>query len=308
MTINEHVTTLNGLPVFSFDPEGELPEDSAAVAWRIEAEEFESPPEEFAARLEALVSRVPEGQIRALIIGEWGSAYDSGPPIDLLVSLAPRLSGLRALFLGEMTFEECEISWIHQGDVTPLLTAFPALEVLRVRGAEGLELQPVRHATLRELAFESGGLPGAVVRAVGASDLPVLRRLELWLGTSEYGADATVEDLGPILVGDRLPGLRHLALCDAEIADAVATAIATAPVVAQLDVLDLSMGVLSDEGATAMFAGQSLSVLERLDLHYHFLTPAMQERVTAALPEVEVDLSDAQTEEDPSSRYVAVAE
>ena len=191
MTINAHVTTLNGLPVFAFDPEGELPADSAAVAWRIEAEEFESPPEEFAARLEALVSRVPEGQIRALIIGEWGSAYDSGPPIDLLVSLAPRLTGLRALFLGEMTFEECEISWIHQGDITPLLTAFPALEVLRVRGAEGLELQPVRHAALRELAFESGGLPGAVVRAVGASDLPVLQRLELWLGTSEYGADAT---------------------------------------------------------------------------------------------------------------------
>lgn len=308
MTINAHVTTLNGLPVFAFDPEGELPADSAAVAWRIEAEEFESPPEEFAARLEALVSRVPEGQIRALIIGEWGSAYDSGPPIDLLVSLAPRLTGLRALFLGEMTFEECEISWIHQGDITPLLTAFPALEVLRVRGAEGLELQPVRHSALRELAFESGGLPGAVVRAVGASDLPVLQRLELWLGTSEYGADATIEDLGPILVGDRLPGLRHLALCDAEIADAVATAIATAPVVAQLDVLDLSMGVLSDEGATAMFAGQSLAVLERLDLHYHFLTPGMQERVTAALPGVEVDLSDAQTEEDPSSRYVAVAE
>lgn len=308
MTINEHVTTFHGLPVFAFDPEGDLPEDSAAVAWRITAEDFEEPPEEFAARLEALVSRVPEGQIRALIIGEWGSAYDSPPPIDLLVSLAPRLPGLRALFVGEMTFEECEISWIHQGDVTPLLTAFPALEVLRVRGAEGLELQPVRHSALHELAFESGGLPAGVVRAVGASDLPVLHRLELWLGTSEYGADATVEDLGAILVGDRLPGLRHLALCDAEIADAVAAAIATAPVVAQLDVLDLSKGVLSDEGATALFAGQSLAVLERLDLHYHFLTPEMQERVTSALPQVEVDLSDPQTEADPSSRYVAVAE
>jgi hypothetical protein len=311
VTIRTHLTSFAGLPVLAFDPGGELPADPAAVAWRVAVEDFEAPAGDFAELLTALVDRVPDGGIRALVVGEWGSSYAEALPLDLLISLAPRLSGLRALFLGELIFEECEISWLQQGDLTPLLQAYPELEILRVRGAEGLGLTAGRHPALRELAFESGGLPAAVVRSVAACDLPAVERLELWLGTPMYGGDATIDDLGPILLGDRLPALRHLALCDASIADAVAAAVAVAPVTAQLDVLDLSMGEFTDEGAAALLGGQSLTSLTRLDLHYHFLSAPAQERIRAALPGVEVDLSDPQEGrhyDGELHRYVAVGE
>src|SRR5262249_41661166 len=159
--------------------------------------------------------------------------------IGRLVDAAPTLASLTAVFVGEMTAEECEISWIKQTDITPLLEAYPALATLRVRGADGLALKPVRHAGLRHLAFESGGLPASVVQSVGECDLPGLEHLELWLGTDNYGGDATVADLAAILSGIRLPALRHLGLRDCELADEVAAALAGAPVVAQLATLDL---------------------------------------------------------------------
>jgi hypothetical protein len=311
MTINSHVETFAGLPVFAYDPVGELPAVPASVAWRLSVEDSEAPTAEFEALITGLLDRVPPGSIQALLVGEWGSAYEEPPPIDLLASLAPRLSGLRALYLAELTFDECEISWLHQGDVTPLLVAFPQLEILRVRGTDGLSLTPGRYPGLRELAFESGGLPAGIVRAVAACELPALEWLELWLGTEMYGGDATVGDLAPILLGERIPALRHLGLRDASIVDAVAAAVAVAPVVAQLDVLDLSMGALTDNGARALLGGQSLTHLTRLDLHYHFLSEELQQRVRSALPGVEVDLSDPQEAEDDDgepARYVAVGE
>jgi len=309
--INSHVSSFAGLPVLPFTPGTPLPEDPSGVAWRLAVDDFEAEPEEFADLLRAMLDEVPVESVRAVVIGEWGSAYEREPPLDLLVAAADRWTGLRALFLADLVSEECEISWLTLDDVTPLLTAYPALEVLWIRGAAGLRLDPVRHTGLRELRIESGGLPGAVVRAVGASDLPALHRLDLWLGRAGYGGDTTVDDLAPILSGDRLPALRHLAPCNAENADAVAAAVAVAPVVGQLEVLDLSMGTLTDPGAEALLAGQPLTHLAALDLHHHFLSAECQQRLVAALPGVRVDLSDPQSPHEYRGQeyhYTAVGE
>ncbi|MEH1013236.1 STM4015 family protein [Micromonospora sp. CPCC 206060] len=309
MTINQHVTEFAGLPVVAFDPADPLAAYQTGIAWRLEAPEYDTSAEDFAAQIMQFVETVDPASVQALVIGAWGSAYDTPPPVTLLADLASRLTGLRALFLGEMTFEECEISWIRQDDITPLLAAYPALEVLRVRGAtEGLTLSPVRHTALRELAIEAGGLPARVVRAVADCDLPALEHLELWLGDPQYGGDATVDDLVPILAGTRLPALTYLGLRDAMIADEVAAAVAGAPVVARLHTLDLSLGVLSDAGAAALLAGQSLTHLRRLDLHHHYVSEESAARLARELSGVEVDLSDREEADSDGDRYVAVAE
>ncbi|MFG1925726.1 STM4015 family protein [Cryptosporangium sp. NPDC048952] len=300
MTINENVSTFAGLPVREWPGDGEPVETS--VAWRI-SPGFDAPRGEFVRQLNELIGRHP---VEALVIGDWGDCYENPAPIGDIVAAAPRLPELRALFLGEMTYEECEISWIQLGDVAPLLAAIPSLEVLRIRGSESLQLGTVRHETLRELAFESGGLPPQVVRDVGASDFPALRHLEVWLGTPNYGGDTSVEDLAGILSGERLPALRHLGLRNAEIADDVAAALAQAPVVPRLTTLDLSLGLLSDAGVTALLAGQSLTGLERLDLHHHLVSDEMLAQLAAALPGVVLDTEDSQLNE--RYRYVAVGE
>ncbi|MFC7761561.1 hypothetical protein ACFQY4_28600 [Catellatospora bangladeshensis] len=199
----------------------------AGTAWRLEDTDYDDSGE-FRERLTALAAEEWADKVEAIVIGNWGGAYESAPPIGLLAELLPRFTSLKALFLGEMTYEECEISWIVHTDITPLLEALPRLETLTVRGASGLGLKPLRHEHLREFTIESGGLPAEVVRAVGECDLPALTHLELWLGTGNYGGDADVDDLAPILNGTRLPALTSLGLRDSEIADQVAAALAGA--------------------------------------------------------------------------------
>jgi hypothetical protein len=307
MTINEHITEFAGLPVVTFDPHGDPPADPAAVALRVDTD-WDGGKELFTLRLNALVDADWAKNVTALVIGVWGEG-DETAPVAALVEAAPRLPGLRALFLGEMTYEENEASWIHHDDITPLLVAYPALEVLRIRGSEGLSITPVRHEALRELAIETGGLPASVLRSIEACDLPELAHLELWLGTDTYGGDITVEDLTVILAGARFPKLRHLGLRDAEIADEVAAAVAGSAVLARLESLDLSLGVLSDVGATALLTGQPLTHLRRLDLHHHFLSDEVAARLTDELGAagVELDLSEANDAES-DDRYIALAE
>ncbi|MFE3601864.1 STM4015 family protein [Streptomyces sp. NPDC059142] len=316
MTINHHMQELYGLPVFGFpDADGTegLP-DPASVAWRLSVDAYEAEEawEEVFARFTATVDTTG---VRALIVGSWSDAYDSDPEpvVAALVAARDRLPALRALFIGDMTFMDCEISWINQGRLTPLLDAFPELEEFGSRGGNGLEFPAVRHERLRSLRIETGGLGADVVRGIGASDLPALESLDLWLGSDGYGADTTVADLAPVLTGSRLPRLRHLALRNSVIQDEIAVALAGAPVVARLESLDLSMGTLGDDGAEALLAGQPLTHLKKLDLHHHFVSEPVRERLLATLGAagVEVDLSEVEEAEqwdDTEHRYVAVAE
>ncbi|MFV2179969.1 STM4015 family protein [Actinomadura sp. LOL_016] len=303
-----------GLPAFRFDHErlgedaDDLPEPPPAgdVAWCV-ATSFDEAP--FGDVWKKFRESVDTTEIRALIFGYWGADYDTTLtyPVPLLVEAAASFPKLRSVFLGDIESEESEISWINHGDITSVFEAFPELECFEVRGGNGLVMEPVKHDGLRMLRFESGGLPAGVVRAVGASDLPNLEVLDLWLGEDGYGGDAAVADLAPILSGERLPELTHLGLEDAQIEDEIAEAVAGAPVVARLESLSLAMGILTDRGAEALLAGQPLTHLRRLDLHHHFLSESMMERVEAALPGVDVDLDDRQ-EPDGDWFFIEVSE
>src|SRR5262249_47361204 len=153
-----------------------------------------------------------------------------------------KLPNLKALFLGDIPSTDQEITWIVQSDLTALFDAFPKLEHFRARGGQQLGLGKLKHKHLKSLTFEGSNLPAEVVRAVGRSSLPALEHLELWLGTVAYGADTTVADLKGIFAGKGLPALHYLGLRNSEIADAVAIALARAPILDRIEVLDLSLG------------------------------------------------------------------
>ena len=317
MGVYQHLEEYAGLPVATFNEDTDVAETgegaggdalppAGEAAWFV-GTSFDE--EEFGDVFARFLRTVDTAEVTALIIGYWGAEYDSGAadPVALLTGAAASFPRLRSLFLGDITGEESEISWIEHSDISPLFAAFPRLERFDVRGSQGLSLDPVKSDALKVLRFESGGLPAAVVRAVGASELPNLERLDLWLGEENYGGDATVADLAPFLGGERLPALRHLGLADSEIQDEIAAAVAGAPVVARLESLSLAMGVLTDRGAEALLSGQPLTHLRELDLHHHFLSDAMMARVKAALPGVEVDLGD-QMEPEDDWHYIAVSE
>ncbi len=321
MSTYEHLDRYAGLRVVDFRS-GDKPAPGERVAWRVDIEwgiEPELMKSAFSQVFDRFLATVDTTAVTHLIFGYWGGSGDelSGEgPLRMLVDAAPRLPALKAVFFGEIIQEENEISWIQQSDITPLLRAYPGLERLDVRGGNGLELSPLSSTALKVLRFESGGLPAAVVRTVGASDLPNLQTLELWLGDPEYGADTTVADLAGILSGERLPALTRLGLMNSEIQDEICGAVAAAPVVARLQELALSMGVLTDDGAEALLSGQPLTHLTELDLRHHFLTEPMVARLRAALATVKTLLlepapaedSDVDEEEGEIRRFVEVAE
>lgn len=274
-------------------------------------EEGDGEEPDYGNRLKAFLESPAAEETKGLILGaydlEGGSSGSSG--IAEIVRAKDRLPKLRALFLGDILQEEAEISWINQDDITPILNAFPDLEMLRVRGATGLAISKPQHAKLRALAIESGGLPAKVVAQICRGKFPELEHLELWLGTPNYDGDCRVNDLQPLLTGKLFPKLRYLGLRNAEIADEIAAVIAKSPVVDQLETLDLSLGSLSDEGANALLQLESKPGLKRLDLHYHYISKPMQKKLKA-LP-FPVDLSDAKVAEEEdefSGRFISVSE
>src|SRR5262249_24887366 len=185
--------------------------------------------------------------IIGLVVGAWEEMFEDGASariVEALVVARDRLPNLRALFFGDIISEECEISWIRQTDISPLFDAYPRLEYFCVRGAEGLQLGALRHQNLKSLIIQSGGLGAAVTRAAISADLPALEHLELWLGTPEYGGTTAIADLEPLLSGTRFPSLGYLGLRDSAIADQIAVAIAPAPILERIRILDLSLGML----------------------------------------------------------------
>jgi hypothetical protein len=313
VTIEEHANEFAGLPVQDYDPDEGI-KDPESHAYRLSISyDASTSGETMTGLLAGLVEDPAAFRLRALIIGAWEDVYDpnsgSGRVVEALVASSAKLPRLRALFLGDVIREEAEISWIQQSDVTSLFDAFPRLEQFRVRGGSGLVIGSLRHQGLQSLIVESGGLDAAVVRGIASSDLPRLEHLELWIGSEDYGKTTGVADLAPILRGDVFPALRYLGLRNGEGADELAAAVAAAPILERIKVLDFSLGNLGDEGAKALAASPAVARLEKLDFHHHYVSPAVVAAIEAL--GIEIDASDVQEPDrytDEEHRYIAVSE
>jgi predicted DNA-binding WGR domain protein len=245
----------------------------------------------------------------AIVIGAWfGEESDMKPDhvLNVLIQNRDRLPKLAAIFVGDVTSEENEMSWITQTDMAPLLQAFPDLQLLRTRGGTDLKLTPLKHSKLRALAMETGGMDASVMRSVCSCDFEQLEHLELWLGTDQYGGNIRIEDLQPLLSGKLFPNLKYLGLRNSDIADQIAAVVVNSPLMQRIETLDLSLGTLSDEGGEALLHLKD-SKLKKLNLHYHFMSADMVKRLRALAIVVDATTpSDMDTDEE--DRFVAVGE
>lgn len=309
----EPLSTFIGERVTNFSANKSL-KGKSVVRVRVSYDDDDDDDAKFGERLSAFLASDAAPTTKGLILGaydlEGGSS--GGGAYDEIVKCKDRLPNLKALFLGDIVQEECEISWIHQSDVSGMLQAFPQLEMLRIRGVDGLAISSPQHSQLRALAIESGGLPVSVISQICRGKFPELEYLELWLGTPDYSGDCRVNDLQPILKGTLFPKLKYLGLRNAEIVDDIAAVIVTSPIVDQLEILDLSLGNMSDVGGNALLNLASKTNLKRLDLHHHYISKPVQKKLKQ-LP-FPVDLSDAQSvgeddeDEGFSGRFISVSE
>jgi len=229
---------------------------------------------------------------------------------DVLMSLSKhgKLRSIRRIFVGDFESEEQEITWVKVGNVGRLWPVLPNLEYMLVRGG-GIELGVVEHDKLAELHIETAGLPKAAVRSLAKAKLPALHTLEVWLGEEErseqHGEHSDIDDLRPLLTGAGLPKLRHLGLKNCDYEDDIAIALCTAPIVKQLETLDLSMGVMAGDGASALIEHVAhFKHLGRIDLSQNAIDDALQTQLHAEFGE-RIELADQRDEED---RYISVSE
>lgn len=247
-------------------------------------------------------------KIEELIIGQWDydSSHDSSIVVNKLVELKDTFKNLKALFIGDITYEEQEISWICQSDVSPILAAYPNLEFLQIRGGTDLGLSQLKHPNLKTLIIQTGGLPPNVVNDISNAELPNLEKLEVWLGSDAYGFESKIEDFENIINGGKFPKLMYLGLKNSIIQDEIAIKLAQSPILDQLHTLDLSMGVLTDKGAQALLDSPKIKQLTHLNLNHHYMSDSMMEKLRGL--GISISMDDQEDVEDEDDRYVEVSE
>jgi len=302
--IGQNIGTFIGKRVVDYDPEKPVKTDTV-YRFRSDWENNEVIPnlEQYLTTNEALTTT-------ALVFGAWHGddpEQTAANVVDALVKGKDRLPQLAALYIGDITSEENEMSWIKQCDLSPLFPAFPKLQLLRARGGDGLQLMVPQHGNLRALALETGGMDVGIIRSICTSNFPNLEYLELWLGTDEYGASYTVADLQPILSGNLFPKLKYLGFRNCQLADELAGVLVNSPLLQRIETLDLSLGVLTDEGARALLLLPLNTTLKKLNLHYNYVSADMVGQLKSLPLTVDASKPSDMTKDD-EWRFVAVGE
>ena len=211
-------------------------------------------------QLEKLSKQFNVSEMDTMVIGEWETACEGGGSVTAVKSLIKYkhvFSALKHLFVGDMNSEECEMSWIVQTDYSKFYKHYPQLESFGLRGSDNLSLGNIQLPKLKHLIIETGGLNASVIHDIAKSDLKNLEHLEIWLGTDDYGCNIKIEDLQPIL-NSSYPKLKYLGLKNYYLQDELAKHLKGASILKNIEVLDLSMGVLKDEGAEALYNNDDL--------------------------------------------------
>ena len=237
--------------------------------------------------------------LRQITIGCWGyDGEDCSAIADGIVANKEKFAHLEGLFWGDMDSEEQEISWIEQVDLGPVLDVMPLLNNLKIKGTNNLSIGKKPRPNLKSLEIISGGLPDSVVEDILGSDLSNLEKLVLYVGVEDYGFEGDLAVFKPLFSKDRFP---QLGIVDAEEQDAVVEMFLESDILPQLETMDISAGVLTDEGAQLLLDHvDKISHLKFINMKYNYLSDEMKKELQKALP-VKIDVSDSQEYDDDYS-------
>ncbi len=244
-----------------------------------------------------------------LIIGSWGGPYevDCQPVIDAIVENADRFSHITKLFVGDMDYEECEVSWIMQGDYSRIWKAMPQLKELTIKGSMDLTLGEIEHENLESLTIICGGLGTNVIKEIEKAKLPGLKKLLLYIGVEDYGFDGDAGTIKELLANSDFPNLTYLGIVDSEIQDELAQVVMECKYICQIETLDLSCGTLTDKGGSLLLEKlPELPNIKKLDVHHHYLSDEMMEKIENLSLEVDVSEQEEAEEWDGEIWYNAM--
>lgn len=249
--------------------------------------------------------------VRELKLGviRWMENGEDVPKVLAEVAKLGAASNIRVLRLGDVHDIDCDLAHHPLGKLDAIGKSFPNLEVLSIHG-HNFKLGSLELPKLRELVIETCGFSKKNGASITGRKWPKLETLTIWFGSEDYGSQCKVKDLTPILDGSAIPKVTKLGLMNAEFTDALCKELVSAKVVKQLKVLDLSMGTMSDEGASALAANAKVfKHLERLDVSDNFLSKkAIADLKKIGCPVVAKEQKDADEDEGEIIRYVSASE
>lgn len=241
--------------------------------------------------------KLPE--LEEVIVGCWGESWDNNAQaiVDGMVENKDKFSHIKSLFIGDMEYDECEVSWIEQADYSKLWEALPQLEKLTIKGSTNLSLGKIKHENLKSLEIICGGLPKEVLQSIGEAELPELRNLLLYIGVEDYGFDGDVSDIEAMLTKSDFAKLEVLGIMDSEIQDEITEVVVKSKYMKQIEKLDLSMGSLSDKGGEILLKEvPEHANIKALNLEYHFMSDAMMKKLEGL--SIEVNVEDQQEDDE----------
>jgi predicted DNA-binding WGR domain protein len=282
--------------------------EETAQTMKVEAKKFSLSYDEFEKDIKLLDKILKDKHLtdyKQLTIGCWD--YESGDCGDLVAGLIEnkdKFAHLEGLFWGDIDSEECEISWIEQVDLGPLLDAMPKLEDLKIKGTNNLSIGQTTRLALRSLEIMSGGLPADVVNDILASHFPNLEKLLLYVGVEDYGFDGNIEQFRPLFSKERFPKLTYLGIVNSEEQDAIVQMFLDSDILPQLEVMDISCGVLKDEGGQLLLDNvDKIAHLKLIDMQYNYLSEDMRNKLKKLPVKVDVLASEEPDEYDGEEYY-----
>lgn len=267
--------------------------DGDTKVYSYEYDDYENGDKGAATIVEDILADPDFANLKVLAIGDWGDAWedDCQPVLNGIVEHAEQFSHIEELFVGFMGYEECEVSWIMQGNYSKLWAALPNLKRLLIKGSTELELGEVCHEGLEELTIICGGIGSDVLASIQNAKLPNLKKLLLYIGVEDYGFDGNADTIRELLAKADFPNLQYLGITDSEIQDDLAKVVLESKFITQIETLDLSMGTLTDKGGELLLeALPKLPNVKKLDVHYHYMSDEMEEKLKK-LP-ITVDVSE----------------
>lgn len=312
----DHKTHFAGKAVLDWEPGNPIPDPTTTIP-RLSATDVWDNGAKGNELFQQFLADPASRTVTGLIFGLQEQSTDdySDEIVEALIEHREHFPHLTALFLGDITQEESEISWIGLGDVSPIFTAYPQLEHFGIRGCASSYTKPFLHfgvlqlERLKTLIVEAGSMDRSVVHDILRSHLPALEHLELWTGSEDYEANVTVEDFAPLFTDNLFPNLRYLGLRNSEIANDIAIALTQSALLERLRVLDLSLGLFDDTGATALLQCPTTRKLKKLDIRHHYCSDEVVQRLESL--GIEVDTREPQEPDfydGEEQRYVAVSE
>lgn len=315
----------------------ELPEQAlATIGWRHGrfnwvrlGNQLDSMDESFqpVALAEQLFTLPMADGLRTLRLGfqRWGHGADDIPAVLRAAASRPFARRLRRLHVGDIA-PDIDLSHFAFGNVSSVSEWFPNLVELVLRGgdpswnrAASMDFGVLMLPHLRTLSLEMCSMSARRLEGLVASELPSLERLEVWFGAERSGALGLSGSpvLVPLLEARRFPRLSWLGLRNTEFTDALVPLVWRSSLAPQLEGLDLSMGVLSSDGATTLArlaqgssrsGPRALPRLKVLDVRENFLLPKDVKALVEAFPGVEVRADSQKMPLEDGERYVSVAE